>query len=98
MTNPEELRGWDEIAGHLRVSPRTAQTYERERGLPVRRMPGPKGRVWALAADLNQWRADHHENGGQVDHDSHATPPPEPTTESPKTDSSGKLRTKPLVL
>lgn len=56
MTGAGELQGWGEIAAHLGVSRKTAQTYEREHGLPVRRMPGPKGRVWALAAELDGWK------------------------------------------
>ncbi|MGA3025276.1 MAG: hypothetical protein ABSF98_10925 [Bryobacteraceae bacterium] len=46
-----ELNSWKEIASFLGVNVRTAQRWEGERGLPVRRFPGDKGRV---AADVNQ--------------------------------------------
>jgi hypothetical protein len=51
-----ELTGWEQIAAHLKVSVRTAQVYEREQGLPVYRLPGPKGRVWAVARELESWK------------------------------------------
>ncbi len=54
-----ELSGWDEIAAHLKVSRRTAQNYANHHGLPVRHHPGRKGRVWALPAELDQWRDKH---------------------------------------
>jgi len=50
-----KLSGWEQIAAHLGVSVRTAQVYEREQGLPIRRLPGPKGRVWAFADELGSW-------------------------------------------
>jgi hypothetical protein len=52
----QQLSSWKEIADYLGVSLRTAQTWEREKGLPVQRMPGEKGRVVADQAELDQWR------------------------------------------
>jgi hypothetical protein len=51
-----ELSSWKQIASYLGVSIRTAQTLERERGLPVRRLAGPGGRVTASVAVLDTWR------------------------------------------
>src|SRR5438034_64572 len=48
------LSSWKEIAAHLGVSVRTAQVWERERGLPVRRLPG--GRLAADPSALAVWR------------------------------------------
>lgn len=56
MGDAQELNGWGEIATFLRVSVRTAQKYERELGLPVLRLPGSKGRVFAQAAELEAWK------------------------------------------
>jgi hypothetical protein len=56
MADRPQLSGWGQIALHLGVSIRTAQVYERERGLPVHRMPGPMGRVWALIEELDAWK------------------------------------------
>src|SRR5689334_4174929 len=44
-----ELTSWKEIASYLGVNLRTAQKWEEERNLPVRRLPGGRGRV---AADV----------------------------------------------
>lgn len=51
-----QLASWKEIAEYLRVAVRTAQAWEREKGLPVQRMPGKKGRVNADPAELDQWK------------------------------------------
>ena len=50
------LSSWKEIASHLGVGVRTAQVWERERGLPVRRLPGPRGRVYVTVDALDTWR------------------------------------------
>jgi hypothetical protein len=50
------LASWKLIAQHLDVSVRTAQKWERERGLPVRRGPGPRSRVTAEVETLDAWR------------------------------------------
>lgn len=52
-----QLRTWKEIAHHLNVSVRTAQNWERERCLPVRRITGEKPQVRALADELDVWFA-----------------------------------------
>lgn len=51
-----ELASWKEIAHHLGVNVRTAQKWERERGLPVRRSAGSRSRVSADAATLETWK------------------------------------------
>jgi len=53
---PEELHGWKEIAAALGTNIRTAQKYERRHGLPIRRMPGKRGRVYALRNEILAWR------------------------------------------
>ncbi len=53
----KQLTSWKEIAEHLGVSVRTAQRYEQEMGLPVRRLGGEKGRgVVAEVEGLNTWK------------------------------------------
>jgi hypothetical protein len=49
------LSSWKEIAAHLGVNVRTAQKWEAERGLPVRRLPGGRGRVMASVEELDAW-------------------------------------------
>jgi hypothetical protein len=51
-----ELTSWKEIADYLGVNVRTAQKWEKERGLPVRRMPGGSGRVSADPVALTAWK------------------------------------------
>ncbi len=52
----EDLTSWKEIANYLRISIRTAQLWERDRGLPIRRLPGPRGLVSAKPSELDDWR------------------------------------------
>lgn len=57
LESVRELTSWKEIADYLEVSVRTAQRYEREFGLPVRRLEGEKGRaVVARVDDLEAWK------------------------------------------
>jgi hypothetical protein len=51
----DRLGSWKEIAAYLGVTVRTAQRWERERGLPAKRVPGNKGPVTALRSELQQW-------------------------------------------
>lgn len=50
-----ELDSWKAIASFLGVNVRTAQRWEAERAMPVRRFPGEKGRVAADTAELLAW-------------------------------------------
>lgn len=58
------LTSWKEIAGHLDVTVRTAQLWEKQRGLPVRRMPGPRGRVYLRIDEYEAWLASADEADG----------------------------------
>jgi hypothetical protein len=49
-----DLTTWSEIAGHLGVTERTAQTWHRDRGMPVRKLVG---RAVASTAELDRWKA-----------------------------------------
>ena len=51
-----QLTSWKDIANHLGVNVRTAQRWERERALPVRRLPGRRGNVAIDTATLDAWR------------------------------------------
>lgn len=55
----KRLFGWKEIARFLGVTVRAAQIWEKERGLPVHRMPGEaRPRVYANTDDLEAWLAE----------------------------------------
>ena len=62
-TELRHLTSWKEIADYLSVSVRTAQLWEHQRGLPVQRMPGEKGRVLTTVQDLDRWRQRLRTNG-----------------------------------
>jgi len=55
-SSPDDVRftSWKEIAAHLGVSTKTAQRYEEEKGLPVKRIGN---RVSVAAAELAAWQA-----------------------------------------
>lgn len=55
-----KLQTWHQIADYLNVSVRTAQTYAREKGLPVRRLKGEKTVVNADRAELDAWLLSSH--------------------------------------
>ena len=55
-SNQRQLHGWDEIADYLGIRKRTAQKYEAEQSLPVHRLPGVRGRVFASPAELEAWK------------------------------------------
>lgn len=57
MKDPD-LLSWKEIAEFLGVTVRTAQLWEKQRGLPVRRLPGGlKASVRASAEELRAWKS-----------------------------------------
>jgi tetratricopeptide (TPR) repeat protein len=51
------LDSWKEIAAFLGRDERTVNRWEKELGLPVHRLPGTKGRVYAYADELAAWLA-----------------------------------------
>jgi TolB-like protein len=52
----QRLDSWKAIARYVGRDVRSAQRWERERGLPVHRVPGEKGgSVFAYAAELDAW-------------------------------------------
>lgn len=56
-SDERELTSWKEIAEYLGVNVRTAQKWESERGLPIRRLPGAgRGRVLVAARELERWK------------------------------------------
>jgi excisionase family DNA binding protein len=58
----EELITWKEVANHLGVNVGTAQRWEHERDLPVRRLPGRGGRLVISRAALDAWQRNAKSN------------------------------------
>lgn len=61
------LQSWKEIAGFFEVTVRTVQNWEEERALPVHRMPGAKGRIYAYVEELEAWRQQNEGTRSAVD-------------------------------
>lgn len=56
QSNDDILHSWKEIAEWLRCDVRTAMRWEKERSLPVHRVPGAKrGAVFAYRSELGTW-------------------------------------------
>jgi len=54
---PVRLNGWKEIASHLGRGVRTVQRWEKEFGLPIRRLgPGRSEAVFAFVHDIDAWQ------------------------------------------
>jgi tetratricopeptide (TPR) repeat protein len=50
------LQGWKDIAAYVSRDVRTVKRWEKQRGLPVRRMPGDgRANVYALIPELDNW-------------------------------------------
>jgi len=53
---PKRLNSWKEIAAHLKCGERTAKRWEKTRALPIRRLPGGPGLVFALTSEIEAWQ------------------------------------------
>jgi len=79
--NPTENRridSWKEIAAFFGRDERTVKRWEKERGLPVHRLPGERGGVFAWSQELTQWLNSSGDASGRVEHEAvpAAAPPP----------------------
>ena len=56
MQNNSKLSSWKEIADYLKIRVRTAQRWEKDLDLPVRRVSGSPGTyVYAYKEELDRW-------------------------------------------
>ena len=60
----QRLDSWKEIAAFFDRDERTLSRWEKELGLPVHRLPGAKGRVYAYTDELSAWLAEHRNARG----------------------------------
>jgi Tfp pilus assembly protein PilF len=63
MSTDQRLDSWKEIAVYLRRGVRTAQRWERDAGLPVRRVGGDRQAVYAFRGELDDWWQRRPEHG-----------------------------------
>jgi TolB-like protein/Tfp pilus assembly protein PilF len=55
-TGDRRINSWKEIAAYFGRDERTVKRWEKERGLPVHRIPGgSRGSVYALTSELSEW-------------------------------------------
>lgn len=68
------LQGWKDIAAYVSRDVRTVKRWEKQRGLPVRRMPGEgRANVYALIPELDHWLS----AGGSVESEAEAAAEPD---------------------
>jgi tetratricopeptide (TPR) repeat protein len=61
------LNGWKEIGGYVCRDVRTVERWEKQRGLPVRRVPGEgRSTVYALIPELDEWLEKSKSDGAEV--------------------------------
>lgn len=64
--NPDRLDSWKEIGSHLKRDVRTVRRWERQRALPVHRLPGAGRRaVFAYRAEIDDWLRGPHAVAGR---------------------------------
>lgn len=54
-SNRRRLNSWKEIAVYLERDMRTAMRWEKERGLPIHRLPGKRSGVFAMTDEIDEW-------------------------------------------
>ncbi|WP_157092763.1 tetratricopeptide repeat protein [Sphingomonas hankookensis] len=81
---PERIEGWKSIAAYLGRDRSTAIRWARERALPVHALPGGKARsAYALATELDAWRAGQGALPDPVPDDPSEAPVAEPPAPAP---------------
>jgi Tol biopolymer transport system component len=51
----KRLDSWKQIAAYLNRDVRTVRRWEKDRGLPIRRLPGTRPGVYALVSEIDDW-------------------------------------------
>jgi TolB-like protein/Tfp pilus assembly protein PilF len=90
--SPKErrLESWGEIATYLRRDIRTVQRWEKDLGLPVRRlMIGKQGQVYAFPSEVDKWVLERQPKP-PIDLEPEPEPPPEPEVHSSTLDEEDR--------
>src|SRR6266403_1192922 len=69
----DRFDGWNGIGKYIDRDARTAQRWEKEKKLPVRRFGGVKSRVYAFRSELDNWLRQSETAGSQLQDDLVAT-------------------------
>ncbi|MGA8529182.1 MAG: hypothetical protein WB622_05665 [Acidobacteriaceae bacterium] len=78
------IDSWKEIAAFFGRDERTVRRWEKERSLPVHRIPGERGGVFAYTDELTRWLNSTSEAVDAAEPSSPADPPPAPAPSSPE--------------
>ncbi len=78
-TENRRIDSWKEIAAFFGRDERTVKRWEKERGLPVHRLPGERGGVFAWSHELTAWLNSSPSADGKGD----STPLPPPAAAPP---------------
>jgi tetratricopeptide (TPR) repeat protein len=93
------LDSWKEIAAYFGRDERTVKRWEKDRGLPVHRLPGARGGVYAFTDELAQWMSQRdrkptdsaelsRNKDGETRSVGEVAPQPEETAAPPQTETS----------
>jgi len=100
------IDSWKEIAAFFGRDERTVKRWEKERGLPVHRLPGERGGVFAYTAELTRWLNSTGNGSAAGSNPSEARPPStpaiplqaQPATVPPETARPAPLSLRALLL
>ncbi|MFZ0632379.1 MAG: hypothetical protein WAM56_13890 [Acidobacteriaceae bacterium] len=77
------IDSWKEIAAFFGRDERTVRRWEKERALPVHRIPGERGGVFAYTDELTHWLNSTHDVADPAEPSAPAAPGPTPVPSSP---------------
>jgi hypothetical protein len=89
-SGPVRLNGWKDIAGYLNRGVRTVQRWEKEFGLPIRRLGTGRGEgVFAFANEIDAWQATAQADRARSDSQSASTEGSAPPAPDPRPVTAG---------
>jgi hypothetical protein len=96
-----QIWGWKDIASLLKVAERTAMRWEKDRGLPVHRVPGAtRDAVFVTSDEIRSWlESDHTELRAKEVDEERPTPPSDATRQpSSPIPVTGRVRLVPAII
>ncbi|MFP5229286.1 MAG: tetratricopeptide repeat protein [Acidobacteriota bacterium] len=82
LAENRRIDSWKEIAAFFGRDERTVKRWEKDRGLPVHRLPGERGGVFAWSHELTAWLNSSRTNGKSNSASPAPQDPPPPSTEA----------------
>lgn len=97
-TPGRRIDSWKEIAAFFGRDERTVRRWEKERSLPVHRIPGERGGVFAYTDELTHWLNSSSSENGRPSSAEAIAPDPPPPPEAPPLEPPAASRWWPLPL